>query len=179
MTIQTCSHVENFIAIMENESAKVDLPKFYKGDLESDYRTIRLSPNKTYIWLLRKCGSVLFPCRSGISPIFIEHFLMDKPTKVYLLNCSENKIDVLNNKELMKYLYEPPFDVAYCYSANDLIKKVKKLLEDPNISRKAFHEPKLSTDFLNWGEWQQWFKNDNAVMYEFMEKAIAKLISLK
>jgi len=50
---------------MNQHANHVDLPKRYKEDLEIDFLILKRYGNIPYVWLLRECGSILFPLKKG------------------------------------------------------------------------------------------------------------------
>ena len=69
-------------ALLVEQSDKSKLPIAYRSDISADLDSLlkyeRSGAVMEFVWLLRECGTVLFPIRVGASPVHVTHWLDEK-----------------------------------------------------------------------------------------------------
>ena len=151
------------------------LPKYYKCDIEVDLHICEKYGNQDYVFLLRECGSLLFPLKKGLNPLYISSYFKDETAKFFQINAdgTYNKISIATVDTLINT--KPSIDG--CYTIEQLIDRVQSFLTDPNVTAKGFDEAHIPTLPLYWSEWAKWFEQ-HAVMSSFLTMAQLKLQQL-
>ena len=151
------------------------LPKYYKCDIDVDLHICEKYGNQDYIFLLRESGSLLFPLKKGLNPLYISSYFKDESAKFFHINANGTykglSIDTVNS-----FIHKKP-SIDGCYISEQLIDRVQSFLTDPNVTAKGFNEAHIPTLPLYWNEWAKWFEQ-HAVMSSFLTMAQLKLQQL-
>ncbi|USD58872.1 hypothetical protein J4N45_10055 [Vibrio sp. SCSIO 43140] len=138
-------------------------------DAKSINRLRKENHSLQFIWVIKSCGSVLFPIGKGINPHFVT-FAFDSAHQCFHIKGTEvNPIDDAQAADLASQF---PFPVQSILTQESLITKVTTLLEQASIHSHVLADCPLSSD-APWTQWQRWFEDTNhPVMAAFMEHCI-------
>lgn len=161
---------DKVIEIIQSKSLELGLPLVYKDDLLVDYKIAKKYGNCDYIFMLRDCGSLLFPLGKGINPTYIINYVKDDMSALFFL-IDDNGISQVKREKVSNIVERLP---EIPYTSKDIINKVKHLLEDENILNTWFHSARIpSTEPAYWQQWAEWFRcQPNHVMHNFMKQVI-------
>lgn len=169
--------IKTVIEKMKNHAESVDLPKFYKEDLEMDFSNLKKYGNREYVWMLRECGSLLLPLRIGASPFLLEYYMRQDSTArfFHVKGFGEVTFKELKHKDVESLISQPPIEFGLINCPDDLISKVGKVLKDRNITTSGLVTKEMETTPIHWSEWKKFFDGNNDVMTNVMTRAINML----
>ncbi|HFI9381197.1 TPA: hypothetical protein ACGSTL_001352 [Vibrio parahaemolyticus] len=172
--------IEQTIEMMKAQVEQVGLPRFYKEDVDVDFKILKKYKNVQYVWMLRDCGSLLFPLRKGASPFHLEFYIRNDSTCRFFIvdGLSCNSFKEIKAAEVTKLINQEPFDFGLLTSSDDLIAKVGNLLTDVNVTASVFENPEYGKEPLYWQSWLTWFTGKNDMMEKVMRRAIKLLPQL-
>lgn len=172
--------IEKTIEMMKAQVEQVGLPRFYKEDVDVDFKILEKYKNVQYVWMLRECGSLLFPLRKGASPFHLEFYIRNDSTCRFFIvdGFSCNSFKEIKASEVSKLINQEPIDFGLISSPDDLIAKVGKLLTDVNVTASVFENPAYGSEPVNWQTWLTWFTGKNDLMEKVMRRSINLLTQL-
>lgn len=164
---------------MKKQAEKTELPKFYKEDVELDFKVLAKYGNCQYVWMLREAGSLLFPLKKGIDPFMLDFYIRNDSTCRFFVieSFKEEQFKEVNAKEVEKLIYQSPIEFGLIDTPIELINKMSNLLKDNNIATSGLVTTDLEPEPVNWNNWLHYFDDKNPVMKKVMNKAIALLNS--
>lgn len=162
---------------MKKHAAKIELPKFYKEDLDIDFNILKKYQNRKYVWMLREAGSLLLPLGIGANPFMFEFYIKNDSTcRFFMVNgFAETEFKELKVNEVEKLITQMPIEFGLIDCADDLINKVEKVLTDRNIASSGFSTVDYGTEPLHWRNWLNFFEGNNDLMEKVMRRAIKML----
>lgn len=169
------------IESMKKHCEITGLPLFYKHDLEKDFEIIEKYGDVQYVWMLRECGSLLFPLRTGANPLHIRFYVENDPTArfFFVSGFEETEFEQIHKYKAFDLVGEPPINFSAIATASDLIARIKLILTDEDIVCSVFKdEVGFSVEPYNWNTWMNHFKGKNQVLENVMCSAISKLKAL-
>ncbi|MDH1472589.1 hypothetical protein [Shewanella sp. GD03713] len=172
--------IEKTIEMMNAQVQQIELPRFYKEDVEADFKILKKYENVKYVWMLRDSGSLLFPLRKGANPVHLEYYIRNDPSCRFFIieGLSCNSFKEINAANASKLISQEPIEFDIISSPDDLIVKVTNLLTDANVTSSIFENPAYGTEPMNWDSWLTWFTGKNKLMEEVMRRAINLLPKL-
>lgn len=149
------------------------LPRVSIDEIEIDAKSIARQRKENrfqqFIWVIKPCGSVLFPIGKGINPHYVT-FTFDVEHQCFHIN--ETEITPINDEKAADLAKQFPFPVQSILTLESLVTKVTNLLEQASIHSHVLADCPLSSD-APWTQWQRWFEETNhPVMAAFMKCCI-------
>ncbi|BDP33312.1 hypothetical protein R7D97_16275 [Vibrio sp. Vb5031] len=169
--------IKTVIEKMKEHAESVNLPKFYKEDLDIDFSNLKKYGNREYVWMLRECGSLLLPLRIGASPFLLEYYMRQDSTArfFHVKGYDEVTFKELKHKDVESLICKPPIEFGLILNSDDLIAKVRKVLNDRNVASSGLVTKEIPTTPTHWSEWLSFFNGNNDVMTQVMTRAIKML----
>ncbi len=155
------------------------LPIVAIDDIEADARSLkrtrRDNPTTQFLWVVKPCGSVLFPIGKGVNPHFVT-FCFEASHQAFLIK--NDDIFPIETEEAEQLSCKLPFDVTGIRYQETLVRKVTQLLSHACVHSSALAECSLDEN-SSWKSWQRWFEDLNhPVMAAFMSLCIQRSIEL-
>lgn len=172
------NNVERAKAAMLNISRSLGLPEHYRGDLDSDLKSLPDSDTGKWIWLLRTCGTVLVPLNAGVHPTYVNYWLNenhDQKVVCFVIDSKSGLVTQTTFSKAWALIEQAPKSLSASMSSEDLSNAVRSVLEYGCEHRLwgIFESPSSIDAFGSWQEWLAYFRSsDHGVMADFMAKAI-------
>lgn len=168
----------NILATSKRES----LPNAYHRDIASDIETLNRFQNDT-IWILRDAGTVIAPLYMGIEPVYVTYWLngKDSKAKTFLIK-KTGHIEKISFEQAEKLIHAAPAEITSFQTTTQIYNTVNTVLQDgiDNGIWGIFDKPSSIPSVGDIYDWLEYFSHHkNAVMVDFMSKAIRILASLK
>lgn len=164
---------------LTSAAAPFGLPLVGLEDIQADVRMLhrirRDKPACQFLWIVKSCGSVLFPIGQGVNPHFAT-FCFDSQHQAFLIK--GEGVFAIETEEAQQLAYQYPFDIEQIFTQDMLIAKVSKLLSRAQVHSSAVADCELTVD-SSWGAWKRWFEASNhPVMAAFMDICIKRSVRL-
>lgn len=159
--------------ILKASAKPYGLPIVSVEDIEFDAKSInrQRKENKSlqFIWVIKSCGSVLFPIGKGINPHFVT-FAFESTHQCFHINGAN--IEPIDDVKATDLASQFPFPVQSILTPESLNTRVTNLLEQASVHSHVLADCPLSSD-SPWTQWQRWFEDTNhPVMAAFMKCCI-------
>lgn len=152
-------------------SNEINLPLYFKEDLEIDIKALDRYENIPKIWSLREAGSVLVPLNLGVDPVYVTHYMKDSVFFYIDSNLNINKLDSSKAKEL---IMKAPAILNRKMTKTEVFDVVDGVLnKGAKYGVWGIFKPITKESFSSWKEWLNHFQSSgNKVMIDFMAEAI-------
>ncbi|MDF9399176.1 hypothetical protein [Vibrio sp. 1180_3] len=143
---------------------------YRESDFESDLHMANKYKGKDFIWLDREHGSLLFPLKSGINPIFLSNYKDSEKAEWHFIS-SKGEIATLTAEEAIQLAYQSPLRATTFGCVNV---QVQALLNDIIVRTSGLTECHIQgTEPNTWTAYLEWFRSSrNHVMIKVMNEAI-------